>query len=149
MKKIMAILLSSVLLLTALSISVSAAKQQAPAQKLLMGDATLIITVYYGDGTTPCDNATIEITKNGGGYSRTAHTNENGDPVTIIGVPEGLYTLHAYRPHPTLGKKVGIFLWGEAFNNQAEVIGGQDNYFDLILVGGFFKAVAYSQPSSS
>lgn len=147
MRKAYAILLSGLLILTALGITVSAARGPAIQKQQLMGDAILTIQVYYGDGVTPCDNATVQVTRNEGGYARTEHTNEVGDAVTIAGVPAGTYTLSAYRPHPTLGKAMGILLWGEATNNQFIVEDGQEYTIELVLVGGLFQSLeVYQQP---
>ena len=151
MKKILALLLASVMILTAVSISVSAARRQAPVQKIMIGDATVVITLFYGDGETPCDGATIKLSRNDGGYQRTVYTNEEGDPVTIDGVPGGLYTIEAWRPHPDYGKQIGILLWGKVLNNNLQIIDGETNEFQFVLEGGLFQSTAvvlHSQPSS-
>ena len=152
MKK-MAVLLSSFVILILLGISVNAAFVEEEQMQMGMygmaGDSTLIITVYYGDGETPCDNATIELSRNSGGYSRTLSTNENGDPVTVAGVPEGLYTVHAYRVHPQYGKQIGIIFWGEVTNNNLNIPEGETVEIDLVLQGGLYDSFPAQAPAQA
>lgn len=149
MKKAIAILISGFMLLTALSISASAAlRQPAQQHQIIMGTATVTITLYYGDGETLCDNATIILSKNDGTWHSELHTDEDGGPVTFGGVPGGLFTLEAYRPHPQYGKQVGILLWGKVYDNNFVIEDGETYDLVKILEGGLFKSVSMQlQPS--
>ena|GEM_PF-1537178 len=151
----MAILMCSIMIIAALGISAAAINQsQSPASS----GQSFTVTVYYGDEETIAEGATVSLTRIGGGYAVTKidGSADDGDGqlngiVVFDGVNVGRYSINAYRVHDTLGKFVGIQLWGEAISNQMKITESTPTEWQLYLLGGMLlhpgSAPAQQAPS--
>jgi len=100
-----------------------------------------VFTVYYGDEINLTLGAKVEIKQIGGPFQNTVTDGADGSEDGIIhvaGVNPGRYSIEVYKPHDTLGKKIGITLWGSAVTNQLKINSGETISLNLYLVGGTF-----------